>query len=266
MDSIKKIEKHIRACYADKVLKIEGKEHLLLSDAIQIALEILTEKKKEKIEYWSLLVNVYFVFYKEKYNAEPDFTRQNPKHLKEIVQKVRKFAEEQQIEWSEENAAKLLKEFLEDAYADWWLRENFLLSNINAQYQKIREASAVRKALFIPVLEQCHDRFYKSKFGSPPDLNPKQKKALIEIAEKLKETALGNKLLWSAAVADRYLSILLDSAHEDKWLRENFLLTNINKQFQKIRDNARGRNQTNKRVSDNQINQFISGGKADSRT
>lgn len=95
-------------------------------------------KKPKQVEpYWNDLVSVYFQFCREKFNDVPTFDGSSPRDLKAIVATLRKRCEESNHEWSYEAATGRLKFFLEYAYQDRWLSENFLLSNINRQKDKI---------------------------------------------------------------------------------------------------------------------------------
>jgi hypothetical protein len=50
---------------------------------------------------------------------------------------MKKRSEERQVEWTYEIASAMLEKFLEFCYMDNWLRDNFLLSNLNRQKDKI---------------------------------------------------------------------------------------------------------------------------------
>lgn len=93
--------------------------------------------KKIPEPFWSDCVNVYFTFCKENFNEIPSFSGSSPRDLKNIIITLRKRCEAQGSEWSYEAATGRLKHFLEHCFADNWLRDNFLLSNLDRQKDKI---------------------------------------------------------------------------------------------------------------------------------
>lgn len=100
--------------------------------------KIKKEKKTKVVEpHWQDLTSLYFQFCKEKFNEIPSFDGSGPRDLKNIVQALRKRAEDKQVEWTHEVATTRFRHFLEYCYADRWLQDNFLLQNINRQKDKI---------------------------------------------------------------------------------------------------------------------------------
>lgn len=96
------------------------------------------QKQPKKPEpYWNDLVGVYFDFTKCKFNDVPSFDGSAPRDLKTLIQTLRKRAEEKNVEWTLEVATTRFRHFLEHAYLDRWLSENWLLQNINRQKDKI---------------------------------------------------------------------------------------------------------------------------------
>ena len=96
------------------------------------------EKKEKKIEpFWQELVGVYFDFTKSKFHDIPSFDGSAPRDLKNILQALRKRAEDKNVDWTHEVATTRFRHFLEWAYMDRWLSENWLLMNINRQKDKI---------------------------------------------------------------------------------------------------------------------------------
>lgn len=94
----------------------------------------MTRVKKEKKPaelYWQDFIDCYFEYTKQKYGMSPTFDGSAPRDLKSIVQALRKRAEDQGIEWTKETALFRFKTFLDYAYSEWWLREHWMLSNIN---------------------------------------------------------------------------------------------------------------------------------------
>jgi hypothetical protein len=93
--------------------------------------------KKEKEPFWNELVEVYFNFCIDKFGDKPSFDGSAPRDLKNIIISLHTRAIEKQIEWTDEVATKRFFKFLEFAYMDNWLSQNFMLFNINRQKDKI---------------------------------------------------------------------------------------------------------------------------------
>jgi hypothetical protein len=100
--------------------------------------KVKKEKKPKVIEpYFQDLVSAYFDFTKSKFSITPSFDGSAPRDLKSIIQTLRKRAEEAGVEWTKETAIQRFTIFLQYAFSDWWLSENWLLSNINRQKDKV---------------------------------------------------------------------------------------------------------------------------------
>lgn len=95
-------------------------------------------KKEKMIEpYWKDLVSVYFEFCKDKFSEIPSFDGSAPRDMKALIATLRIRAESNGIEWNHETATTRLRSFLEYSFSDKWLSENWLVSNINRQKDKI---------------------------------------------------------------------------------------------------------------------------------
>jgi hypothetical protein len=98
----------------------------------------MKKKKTSAAEpFWNEMVALYFLFCKEKFNEVPSFDNSAPRDLKNIIQTLRKRAEDKQVEWTFEVATTRFRHFLECCYEDRWLSENWLLMNISRQKDKI---------------------------------------------------------------------------------------------------------------------------------
>lgn len=260
MKNQKSIEKTLHEKY-EKLFMQNGKiPYIAVADVVQIIDDFLAERVIEKKEYWKELVAVYYQFYESKFNAKPDFSRLAPKTLQEIIDKLRKTAAQNSVEWTEQNASYMLLDFLSAAYADKWLKENFLLSHINKQFQKIRDMRP-KEVPFLEDLKTAYFDFYKGKHELSPDFNDIECSALISITAKLKATADEKGVAWTKANAERYLSQILKLAYEDKWISQHFLLIHIDKQFQTLRDNERARQGDKKigRNSEQRVKDYLAG-------
>lgn len=95
------------------------------------------KEKKQPEPFWQDMIAVWFNFCKEKYNDVPTFDNSAPRDLKNIIQALRKRAEDKGIEWTQEVAIMRFRHFLEHCWMDRWLSENWLLMNIMRQKDKI---------------------------------------------------------------------------------------------------------------------------------
>lgn len=87
--------------------------------------------------FWQALVKIFFSFCEEKFGEKPSFDGSAPKDMGFIVDAIKSKAEEKGLEWSEEMAKKSWLLFLQTCHDDKWLFENFLLSNMNRQKDRI---------------------------------------------------------------------------------------------------------------------------------
>lgn len=129
---------YILKSHGDLIKKSQSKKDYIEISNVVTIIESILAKKKIKTLYWDVLVKEYFDWYKAKYGFEPDFSGSSTKGLKDIVGKLEKLAKENGIEWTADIAVLYLKKLLNAAYDDKWLKDNFLLSNINRQFSKIR--------------------------------------------------------------------------------------------------------------------------------
>lgn len=95
------------------------------------------KEKKQPEPYWQDMISVWFNFCKEKYNDVPTFDNSAPRDLKNIIQALRKRAEDKGVDWTQEVAIMRFRHFLEHCWMDRWLSENWLLMNIMRQKDKI---------------------------------------------------------------------------------------------------------------------------------
>jgi len=104
------------------------------------------KKEKKPVElYWQEFITAYFEFTKSKFSITPSFNGSAPRDLKAIVQALRKRTEEAGVEWTQETALQTFNTFLKWAFSDWWLSENWMLSNINRQMDKVLFKAAKHK-------------------------------------------------------------------------------------------------------------------------
>jgi hypothetical protein len=94
-------------------------------------------EKKDPTDYWHKHIALWFEFYEDKMKAKPTFNASAGKQLKSIIINLKKISEDQSFEWTEEYSLKVLKHFYSLAYADQWLKNNFLLSNLLSKFDSI---------------------------------------------------------------------------------------------------------------------------------
>lgn len=93
--------------------------------------------KQRQEPFWQDQVNCFFDFYREKFDNIPSFDGSAPRDLKCILRELRKRAEYRNVTWDHENAISRFRKFLEMSYQDPWLRERFMLFQINRNKDKI---------------------------------------------------------------------------------------------------------------------------------
>jgi hypothetical protein len=106
-----------------------------VSDTIVSGAEV--KKSNEVTEYWQLLVDTWFRFYKQKKGEDPTFSGPSQKSLKAIVKNLKTRSTGKGRVWNEQSAPETLQMFLEYAYGLNWIKDNFLLTNLERQFDKI---------------------------------------------------------------------------------------------------------------------------------
>ena len=150
----------------------------------------LGKKNEEPEPYWEKLVDTWFTFGKEKFGEKPSFDGQDPKIFKRIIQRLKKRAGDKKIEWTEITGPQRLKLFLEMAFSEKWLSENFLLSNLEKQFDKIVQQQSSKKQ-HIPVsdidylFERYCDGQLDHKLILPSHYDELKRKNLVVIDDKI---------------------------------------------------------------------------------
>lgn len=93
-------------------------------------------EKKTRL-FFKKWVSVYFEFCVDKFSESPSFDGSSPRDLGMIYDAVKKKCIEKKMEWTEDISIRSWKTFLEFAWKDNWLQQNFLLFNLNRQKDKI---------------------------------------------------------------------------------------------------------------------------------
>lgn len=95
------------------------------------------KQPKEPQPYWQDMISLFFEFTKARYQDVPTFDRSAPRDLKEILVALRTRCEKAGHEWTYAAATTRFRMFLEECYADNWLRNNWILRNLNSQKDRI---------------------------------------------------------------------------------------------------------------------------------
>lgn len=103
---------------------------------------------KQPQEHWQILVKTFFDFCEEKFGEKPSFDGSSPRDLTGIVESLKKRAVESQVIWTCDVAVLRFKSFLGYAYEDRWLRDNFILFNLNRHKDKV--FFSIRKSIPLP--------------------------------------------------------------------------------------------------------------------
>jgi hypothetical protein len=95
-------------------------------------------EKQNTTEHWKELVDFWFDFYTERKGYQPTFAPKDSKALKEIIKNLKLKANEKGFtDWNKDYCLKVFNHFLNLAYSEQWLSENFLLSNLNSKFDSI---------------------------------------------------------------------------------------------------------------------------------
>lgn len=94
-------------------------------------------EKKTPIPHFSAAVDFWFKDYEKKKGEPPEFDGSAPSDFKNIFAALKKRADKQGVEWTESVAIERLNKFLQVAYQEKYLQENWMLFNINRQKEKI---------------------------------------------------------------------------------------------------------------------------------
>jgi Domain of unknown function (DUF4373) len=118
----------------------KGKESSSPADKPQVpkkSKKVSTKKNTEPEPYWQHFVDTWFFFNQKKFGAPPSFKGPDPRHLLKLIGLLKDRAALKQVVWDQENALQRFSAFLEEAFADPWLKTHFLLSNLVTQFDKI---------------------------------------------------------------------------------------------------------------------------------
>jgi len=94
------------------------------------------EKPADVTQYWKTLTQAWFDFFNEKFRTNPTFEIEEGGALKKIARRLKAKSKEENLIWTEERANEKFKNFLNEAYSDAYMRDNFLLPQIARRFDK----------------------------------------------------------------------------------------------------------------------------------
>lgn len=92
---------------------------------------------KKEVEYYSEFLKVWFTVYEEKFKTKPTMTETDGKKLKSIIQKLKNKSADSNYDWGPASGEKLFRHFLEIAYSDTWIRDNYQLQILDNKFDII---------------------------------------------------------------------------------------------------------------------------------
>ena len=96
-----------------------------------------TKKNLEVMGIWERCVKAWFEFYETKFQEKPSFAGRDPASFKKLLELVSQRVVVKNFEWTAETCQDHFLKFLQRAYTDAWLSQNFLLQNLVSQFDKI---------------------------------------------------------------------------------------------------------------------------------
>jgi len=124
-------------------------------------------EKQQKTEHWKEIVDAWFDFYTSKKDYQPTFTPRDSKALKEVIKNLKvKASEKGFLDWDKDYCLRVFNHFLNLAYSDNWLSENFLLPNLYSKFDSIisktngkaKPTKGIDKATAIDLISQFSRR------------------------------------------------------------------------------------------------------------
>jgi len=94
-------------------------------------------KKNSEVFYWKKIIESWFQFYQSKFKTKPTFNAAAGKNLKSIMVRLEKMSKEKNIDWNEDVCLRSFMKFLNNAWEDDWLKQNFLLTNLSSKFDSI---------------------------------------------------------------------------------------------------------------------------------
>lgn len=122
-------------------------------------IENLKNGETPENQIYKELVAVWFDFYHKQFLLKPTFGAVDGSKLKSIEKKLKTKCDEFNQNWNEVSAGELLAKFLENAYSDKWLKENFQLSILDSKFdiiiqKSLKSTNAVSKAAAQSILDR----------------------------------------------------------------------------------------------------------------
>lgn len=99
--------------------------------------KVAPKKERKPIEHFNPCVAIWFEVYLSSYGRKPTFKSPEAASFKSLLLKLKDSCAEAGKDWTQENATQALRAYLMAARKDNWLCNNFLISNLNRQYDKV---------------------------------------------------------------------------------------------------------------------------------
>lgn len=112
--------------------------------------------------------------------------------------------------------------------------------SVQASKDKAKKGKVSGATASIPyglAMERQWMSFYRSKFGFKPTYGKAHAISLEAIITGLKQRATDTKAKWTKGLAIEWFEDFLNRAYADKWLKNHFLLPNLERQFDLILNN-----------------------------
>lgn len=225
--------------------------------------------KKEKVgsekkevpppeKFWSILVNVYFEFYKRHFRDNDGFALSpnwndgrrgmESKGLKGVIQRLRTICEEKGIDWTEEKAVSELNMFFEKAFSKPFFQKNFMCCFLN-KYKDVIIVSEYQTPLIKKILNSWYQIFPDKK-----DLERDVKGSEIIIGY-LKQQYIQNNLIFNDESAMSSVNtIFLHIKADEFWSKKSLVSIgyNISEFVLKIKSKQNGNKKTFTRAGVNE--------------
>jgi hypothetical protein len=107
---------------------------------------------------------------------------------------------------------------------------------------------------------ECYFSFFREKFyGEKPTFDCSSPRDLKTIVLAIKKKADDKQIEWTLDIALRSLKAFFETAYQDKWIRENFVLIHLNRNKDKIFiEIARKKNLNSSNTYLNQVQEKLS--------
>lgn len=111
-------------------------------------------------------------------------------------------------------------------------KNEFVVGIVSSKKMKKKNISPARE-FWQPLVKIFFD-FCEQQFGAKPSFDGASAKSMGLIIDSIAQRCKEKDIEWTEDIACRSWKLFLITAHEDRWLQENFILTNLNKFKDKV--------------------------------